>query len=84
MTLDIRCVSGMPRYTPCGATQKCHGTSAHGSQTANSMALAVGAPPDTQTAQTVADSLAADVTSFGNRTTCGVVGIGFLFPMLDM
>ena len=47
------------------------------------MALALGAPPDTQTARLVAQSLVDDVRNFGNRTTTGVVGIAWLFPALD-
>ena len=65
------------------AEGKCHGTSAHGSQTSNSMALALGAPPDTATAQLVAKNLEADVRNFKNKTTTGVVGIAWLFPALD-
>jgi hypothetical protein len=49
----------------------------------NSLALALGAPPDEATAALVAKNLAEDVMSFGNKTTTGVVGIAFLFPMLD-
>ena len=61
----------------------CHGTSAHGSQASNSLALSLGAPPDEATAALVAKNLAEDVMGFGNKTTTGVVGIAFLFPMLD-
>jgi hypothetical protein len=61
----------------------CHGTSAAGSQTSNAMALALGAPPDEATAKAVAAKLAADVLTFENKTTTGVVGIAWLFPMLD-
>lgn len=62
---------------------KCHGTSSHGSQTSNVMALALGAPPDIATTKRVLANLAADVMSFGNKTTCGVTGIAWLLPILD-
>jgi alpha-L-rhamnosidase len=69
-------------YNPCtGPT--CHGTSSAGSQTTNSMALMLGAPPDDATAKAVAKQLMEDVVAFGNKTTTGVVGISFLFPALD-
>lgn len=73
-------------YSPCTDTQAepiCHGTSASGSQTSNSMALALGAPPDEATAAKVAKNMAQDVMAFGNKTTAGVVGMAWLFPMLD-
>ena len=73
----------MPGSPPPNTGGKCHGTSAHGSQTSNSIALALGAPPDKATAQRVAKNLAEDVRTFGNKTTTGVVGIAFLFPALD-
>lgn len=71
-------------YSPCvdGATA-CFGTSSRGSQTSNAMALALGAPPSAEIAATVAENLAADVQIFGNKTTVGVVGMGWLFPQLD-
>ena len=47
------------------------------------LALALGAPPDEATAKIVAQNLANDVMQFRNKTTTGVVGIGFLFPQLD-
>jgi alpha-L-rhamnosidase len=72
-------------YSPCvgDVDSKCFGTSSHGSQTSNAMALMLGAPPSAAVAAAVAASLAADVVSFGNRTTSGVVGMGPLFPALD-
>lgn len=71
------CVKGAPTQGIC------HGTSSHGSQTSNALALALGAPPDEATAKIVAQNLANDVMHFRNKTTTGVVGIGFLFPQLD-
>jgi len=47
------------------------------------MGLALGAPPDAATAKAVAANLAADIMAFGNRTTAGVVGMAWIFPMLD-
>lgn len=71
-------------YNPCSSDNPvCHGTSSAGSQTSNSMALALGAPPDQATAYRVAKNMADDVIAFGNRTTSGVVGMAWLFPMLD-
>ena len=71
-------------YSPCSsANPVCHGTSYAGSQTSNSMALALGAPPDQTTAAKVAKHIADDVIAFGNKTTSGVVGMAWLFPMLD-
>jgi hypothetical protein len=61
----------------------CHGTSKNGSQASNSLGLALGAPPDKATAERIAKNLRDDVVAFGNKTTTGVVGIAFLFPMLD-
>lgn len=61
----------------------CHGTSRNGSQASNSLGLALGAPPDKATAERIAKNLRDDVVAFGNKTTTGVVGIAFLFPMLD-
>lgn len=69
-------------YSPCqGAV--CHNTSALGSQTSNSMALQINAPPDATTASAVAAALSRDVGSFGNRTTAGVSGLTTLFTALD-
>ena len=73
-------------YAPCKELTKvgvCHGTSAHGSQTSNSLGLSMGAPPDEATAKLIARNLAEDVMAFGNKTTTGVVGIAFFLPMLD-
>jgi alpha-L-rhamnosidase len=71
-------------YSPCDNQHAaCYNTSAHGSQTSNAMALAVGAPPDAETAALVAANLASDVQQFGDKTTAGVVGMAFVFPMLD-
>lgn len=61
----------------------CHGTSRNGSQASNSLGLALGAPPDKATAERIAQNLKDDVVAFGNKTTTGVVGIAFLFPVLD-
>ena len=47
------------------------------------MALILGSPPDAATARTVASNLMLDVQQFGNKTTTGVSGIGWLFPALD-
>merc|ERR1712048_746716 len=69
-------------YSPCIGTL-CHGTSSKGSQTSNAMALAIGAPPTAAIANLVAANLAADVKNFGDKTTCGVVGMAWLFPVLD-
>ena len=69
-------------YSPC-VDSACHGTSRNGSQTSNSMALVLGAPPDDKTAARVARNLMLDVASFGNKTTTGVVGITWLLPALD-
>ena len=65
------------------SARSCHGTSSAGSQTSNAMALALGAPPSDELAQTVADSLAADVRGFGNKTTAGVTGLAWLLPQLE-
>ena len=46
------------------------------------MALALGSPPTEAIATQVAGYLAADVESFADRTTTGVV-MAWLFPMLD-
>jgi alpha-L-rhamnosidase len=71
-------------YSPCDNQHTaCYNTSARGSQTSNAMALAVGAPPDVETATLVAASLASDVQQLGDKTTAGVVGMAFVFPMLD-
>jgi len=59
------------------------GTGAAGSQTSNAMALAINAPPTQAIAQKAADLLAADVIAFGGRPTGGVVGMAWVFPMLD-
>lgn len=77
-------------YSPCinnvspydqGST--CFGTSSAGSQTSNSMTLAIGVPPAPVIREIVAKSLVSDVLAFKNRTTVGVVGMGFLFDQLD-
>jgi hypothetical protein len=61
----------------------CHGTSAHGSQCSNAMALAIGAPPTAALRASVAKRLADDVVAFGHKTTAGVVGYAWVFSMLD-
>ena len=55
-----------------------------GSQTSNSMALALGAPPDEATRAAVMDALVAN-TEFinGNHTTFGIVGSVWTHPMLE-
>lgn len=70
-------------YSPCASTTLCYGTSRNGSQTSNALGLALGAPPDATTARAVAANLARDIMEFGNRTTGGVVGMAWIFPMLD-
>jgi hypothetical protein len=45
------CVPGAP---PAPSGGPCHGTSEHGSQTSNAMALMLGAPPDAATRELVA------------------------------
>jgi hypothetical protein len=70
-------------YSPCALGTNCYGTSKHGSQASNSMALMLGAPPDAATAAKVAKNLMEDVVGFRNKTTTGVAGIAWLFPALD-
>ena len=78
------CINDAPPVgTAARRPSTCHGTSAHGSQCSNAMALVLGAPPTAEVAATVASNLAKDVEQFGFKTTTGVVGIAWLFPALD-
>jgi hypothetical protein len=52
-------------------------------QTHNVLALAFGLTPDDETAQRVADSIAADVRARGTTLNTGVLGTKFLLPVLS-
>merc|ERR1712216_528007 len=77
-------------YAPCvndigfQGKSSCHGTSSSGSQTSDALALAIGAPPDANTAALVAANIAKDVFAFGNRTTAGITGYANLFSVMDL
>lgn len=63
-------------YTPVAAAPR-------GSQTANAMALALGAPPDAATAAIIADALAWDVNTLRtNHTSGGIIGQAWTAPAL--
>ncbi|MCS5719863.1 glycoside hydrolase family 78 protein [Herbiconiux sp. CPCC 205763] len=51
-------------------------------QTHNALALAFDLAPDAETAQRVADSLAADVVAKGDKLNTGSLGSKYLLPML--
>jgi alpha-L-rhamnosidase len=51
-------------------------------QTHNVLALAFGLAPDAQTAQRVADGIAADVAAKGTKLNTGVLGTKYLLPVL--
>ena len=51
-------------------------------QTHNVLALAFGLAPDADTAQRVADSIAADVVAKGTKLNTGVLGTKYLLPVL--
>ena len=68
-------------YAPCSSN--CYGTSANGSQTSNALALYLNAPPDNETLSRVQNNLVADIRAFGNKTTCGITGMAFLFDALE-
>ena len=64
-------------YTPCAALAP------HGTQTGNSMALALGLPRDPALAKLVAQNLRDDVISKSNHSDGGIVGMVWLFPALQ-
>ena len=47
------------------------------------MALALGAPPDAATRTKVISRLVDNIAANGGRFTFGIVGSGWLFPMLE-
>jgi len=51
-------------------------------QTHNVLALAFGLAPDAETAQRVADGIAADVAAKGTKLNTGVLGTKYLLPVL--
>ena len=51
-------------------------------QTHNALALAFDLAPDAETAQRVADSIAADVTARGDKLNTGTLGTKYLLPVL--
>jgi hypothetical protein len=63
-------------YSPCAAEPL-------GSQTSNSMALALGAPPDAATRAKVVSRLVENIAANDGRFTFGIVGSAWLFPMLE-
>eukprot|EP00656_Telonema_subtile_P057673 TRINITY_DN9541_c0_g2_i4.p1 TRINITY_DN9541_c0_g2~~TRINITY_DN9541_c0_g2_i4.p1 ORF type:complete len:563 (+),score=74.38 TRINITY_DN9541_c0_g2_i4:1409-3097(+) len=54
-----------------------------GSQTSNSMALALGAPPDQVTRAATISALVENVEANGRHFTFGIVGSAWLFPALS-
>ena len=80
------CVNDLPQWSVHHPNTTCHGTSAHGSQTSNAMALAIGAPQSVspELTMSIAQRLASDVANFGDKFTTGVSGIAWLLPQLDI
>ena len=68
--------STLGTYSPCAAEPL-------GSQTSNAMALALGAPPDAATTAKVVARLVENIAANDGRFTFGIVGSGWLFPMLE-